>query len=42
MAVDVTPSEIQEVAEDLGSILGRVLETKIVVEGIVNRLESLG
>lgn len=42
MAVDVIPCEIQEAAEDLGSILGRVLETKILVEGIVNRLESLG
>lgn len=41
-AADVTDVEISEAGEDLGAILGRVLETKIAVGGIINRLESLG
>ena len=38
---DVTALEIQEAGEDLGSILGRALETKIRVERIINNLEEL-
>ncbi|MFB2892244.1 hypothetical protein ACE1CI_04785 [Aerosakkonemataceae cyanobacterium BLCC-F50] len=38
---DVTATEIQEAGEDLGSILGRALETKIRVERIINNLEEL-
>ena len=33
--------EIQEVGEDLGTLLGRVLESKMQVEGITARLEEL-
>ncbi|MFB2920067.1 MULTISPECIES: hypothetical protein [Aerosakkonema] len=35
---DVAYTEIQEAGEDLGTLLGRVLETKIEVERIINRL----
>lgn len=38
---DVNPEEIQEVGEDLGSILGRVLETKIEVMRTIARLQRL-
>lgn len=38
---DVTPLEIQEAGEDLGSILGRALETKIRIERIISSLEEL-
>ena len=38
---NVTDSEIKEVGEDLGTLLGRVVETKIKVEGIIHRLERL-
>ena len=40
-ANDVTLTEIQEAGEDLGAILGRVLETKIRVERIIDRWETL-
>ena len=39
--VNVTTEEIQEVAEDLATMLGVVLETKIRVERIITRLENL-
>ena len=38
---DVTIDEIQEAGEDLGTILGRVLETKVRLERIIERLEIL-
>ena len=38
---DVGIREIQEVGEDLGNLLGRVLESKMQVEGIIARLEEL-
>lgn len=41
LAVDVTAEELQEAGEDLGSILGRVLETKIEVMRTIARLQSL-
>jgi hypothetical protein len=39
--VDVTTEEIQEVAEELATMLGVVLETKIRVVRIITRLETL-
>lgn len=38
---DVTLEETQEVAEELATMLGVLLETKIRVSRIVNRLENL-
>lgn len=38
---EVSAEEIQEAAEDLGTILGVVLEVRIEVEQIINRLEEL-
>ncbi len=38
---DVSVEVIQEAGEDLGNLLGRVLETKIAVRQIINRLEEL-
>lgn len=37
---DVTVEVIQEVGEDLETILGRVLETKIAIKRIITRLED--
>ncbi len=37
---DVPFAVIQEAGEDLGMLLGRVLETKIAVRGILERLEG--
>lgn len=39
--VDVTNEEIQESGEDLGTVLGQVLETKIGVRRIITLLEEL-
>ena len=39
--LDVAPEEILEAGEDLGNELGRLLEAKISVERIVNRLQEL-
>lgn len=39
--VSVTTEEIQELAEDLATMLGVVLETKIRVGRIITRLENL-
>jgi hypothetical protein len=39
--VDVKSEEVQEAAEELATMLGIVLETKIRVETIVNRLKNL-
>ncbi len=38
---DVTRDTIQEVGEELGDLLGRMIETKVQVQGIVNRIEGL-
>ncbi len=38
---DIPDELIQEAGEDLGLLLGRVLETKVAVQNIINRLESL-
>lgn len=38
---DVTTEQIQEAGEDLSSILGQVIETKIEVIRILNRLQRL-
>lgn len=38
---DVTAEQIREAGEDLSSILGRVIETKIEVKGIINRRQRL-
>lgn len=38
---NVTAEQIREAGEDLSSILGRVIETKIEVMGIINRLQRL-
>lgn len=40
-APDVIAEEIQEVGEDLGTLLGRVLETKIGSRRIIRILEEL-
>ena len=40
-ANDVTAAEIQEAGEDLGTILGRVLETKIGIRRIITRFFEL-
>ncbi|MFB2919429.1 hypothetical protein [Aerosakkonema funiforme] len=37
---NVTDEEIQETGEDLGEILGRVLETKIGIRGIIRIFEE--
>ncbi len=37
---DVPQEVIQEAGEDLGLLLGRVLETKIAIRQIVNRLQE--
>ncbi|MFB2834467.1 hypothetical protein [Floridanema evergladense] len=39
--VDVNAEEIQEAGEDLGTELGRVLEAKLSVRRIINRLQEL-
>ena len=39
--VDVTPENILEVGEDLGTELGRILEVKIGIRRILNRLQEL-
>ena len=38
---EVTATEIQEIGEELGTLLGQVLETKIEVRRIITRLENL-
>jgi hypothetical protein len=38
---DVTSSEILEAGEDLGTELGRILEVKISVKRIIDRLQEL-
>ncbi|NEP46138.1 MAG: restriction endonuclease subunit S [Okeania sp. SIO2H7] len=38
---DVDIEEIQEAGEDLGTLLGRIFEAKMQVEGIIARLEEL-
>lgn len=40
-ATDVTDEEIQEAGEDLGTLLGRVLETKMFGRRILYTLEEL-
>ncbi|WP_199315324.1 MULTISPECIES: hypothetical protein [Oscillatoriales] len=37
--LEVPNAVIQEAAEDLGNLLGRVLEVKIKVERLITRLE---
>lgn len=39
-SANVTAEEIQEAGEDLGNILGRVIETRIEVMRTVNRLQN--
>lgn len=38
---EVTATEIQEIGEELGTLLGQVLETKIEVRRIITRLQNL-
>jgi hypothetical protein len=38
---DIPDEVLQEAGEDLGLLLGRVLETRIAVGQIINRLESI-
>ena len=40
-ATDVAAEDTQEAGENLGSILGRVLETKIELMNTIARLQSL-
>ncbi|WP_275994242.1 hypothetical protein [Argonema antarcticum] len=41
MPVDVTAEEIQDAGEELGTLLGQVLETKIGVRRIITILREL-
>jgi len=38
---DITVSEVREAGEDLGTLLGKTLETKIRVDRIIENLEEL-
>jgi hypothetical protein len=37
----VTMESVQEIAEELGDLLGRAIETKIVLENTIRRIEAL-
>ncbi len=41
LTANIATETIQEAGEDLSNLLGRVLETRIKVEGILKRLEQL-